>query len=209
MKKGWIFLVILFTGVQFTAAQQSDYEVSQNFIEQYEWFKQQVVFSERSSQLERLSKQVDSLFADFAPFELLINQAFFPATYTSMKKELSSSVIQNKQQLIVIENQRERLMELGNQVAAYRSEIDYLNDVARKLRNEIAVSMESEQRLSQMLRAYRQQMEQRDALIFEMIDSLVITHRGLTNAEGATGGEMETQVLTNQNNPLHLTFLCL
>ena len=204
MKKAvYLFIVIFIAmGAMEAQAQQSDFATVERFRQQYELIKHQTKMATRSSQLALLNEEMDSLFTDFENHEELINKSMYPATFDDMSHQLSTDMNIGMQRLLVIENQREQLFDLNNKVFAYQQEITKLNTRSDSLRNEIATSMASEERLSGMVRSYRQQLEQRDALVFDMIDSLLMTYRGLENYKALAGDEVITEIGTTSKDHL-------
>lgn len=197
-----IFTLVLSAGTFQLTAQHSDYATARHFQQQYELLKHQLKMAKNSLQLKVLQEDSDSLFSEFQGNKELINQFMYPQTFDALKSQLQTDLHIAMQRLLLIENQRERLFELSNQVLAFKGEINRLNSQTDSLRKEILSSEASEARLSSLVRTYREQLEQRDALMFEMIDSLVISYQGLK-----TGHTLEEQIpqalaTTSDTNPI-------
>lgn len=179
MKKIIYLLSIAFISMGSLYAQQSDYLTIQEFKEEVELFKYQIDNAITSEQLENIELDINEFLVFYEENIDLINRALYPVTIESHISGLKASLITNENRLILIEHQREQLFEMSNRVTAQRNEINRLYSITDSLKNEILNSQASETRLSGIISLYRTRLEQRDKLIFEMIDSLLITHENL------------------------------
>lgn len=180
-------------------AQSSDHARVDSFITQYELIEQQSKLAISSAQISMLRNDLDSLFEMYEKDENLIDHAVYPSSFNEMMSKIDTELASGKERLLVIENQKEALLALNNQVESFIEEISFLNSKTDSLRTEIAKSMASEERLSGMVRSYRMELEKRDALVFELIDSLLITYQGLNTTNGS---ELAQSLGSASENPL-------
>jgi len=196
-----ITLVLVIGLVTSIWAQQSDYEQIEDFKKTIELLDHQIENAITSQQLYAIEKDIDSLENKFRSYESFINRGIYPQTFGDMIERVKSGLIANEHRLLLIEHQREQLFDLSSQLTAYRSEMDRLYTEADSLRKEIVASHASEKRLSEMLTLYRERINERDRLVFEMIDSLLITHDNIVfRAMNEEVGQ--NYVLSDSENPL-------
>lgn len=201
MKKIIYLLSIAFISMGSLYAQQSDYLTIQEFKEEVELFKYQIDNAITSEQLENIELDINEFLVFYEENIDLINRALYPVTIESHISGLKASLITNENRLILIEHQREQLFEMSNRVTAQRNEINRLYSITDSLKNEILNSQASETRLSGIISLYRTRLEQRDKLIFEMIDSLLITHENLIFNK-MNEREIQSYTISGSQNPL-------
>lgn len=177
MKKVLKLMIVLLMGTKLLNAQDSDHQKVEQFRTGVEVLNHQINNAITSKQLGVIYSELTLLKETSADIEKLINRALFPISYQSIIESLESSLINNEHRLLLIEHQREQLFDLTNQLTAHRSEISRLYTISDSLKREILSSEASEARLSQMISSYRKQLTERDKLVFEMIDSLLITNQ--------------------------------
>lgn len=201
MKKIIYLLSIAFISMGSLYAQQSDYLTIQEFKEEVELFKYQIDNAITSEQLKNFELDINEFLVFYEEHFDLINRALYPVTIESHISGLKASLITNENRLILIEHQREQLFEMSNRVTAQRNEINRLYSITDSLKNEILNSQASETRLSGIISLYRTRLEQRDKLIFEMIDSLLITHENLIFNK-MNEREIQSYTISGSQNPL-------
>lgn len=200
--KTLIFLFIAIASVpSLIIAQQSDYKTVQEFSSEIELFKHQIDNSITSEQLENIEVEIDEFLIYYSENIDLLNRALYPSNVASLIYNLKSRLKTNENRLVMIEHQREQLFEMSSQIIAQRSEINRLYTITESLKSEILSSQASESRLSEMISNYRESLDQRDKLIFEMIDSLLITHENYAFNK-LNDGESQSFTITSSQNPL-------
>ncbi len=197
-----ILLVILSADV---VSQESDSKMVEQYLESYQNLKNQLQLVARSSQLHDIENDLLSLVDEYRENEVMINYGVYPRSFSKLNEELFIQIQRMETQLLIIENQQERLLVLTNQVASYRNEISKLNSRADSLRKSIAESEASEARLSQLVADYRKSMERRDALVFDMLDSLMLNYQGYSMINpGDINSELIQESISTEQNPLAL-----
>ncbi len=193
--------VLLMLPMAQISAQNSDFEIVKDFNSKTELLSHKIQNAITTTQIQGIEAELDSVEHKYADHQEIINHAIYPTTFIDKIESLRTNLISNEHRLYLIENQREQLFDLSNQVMAQRAEINRMYSQVDSLNREIELSQASEARLSQLVQNYRNRVEQRDRLLFGMIDSLLFTHQKL-QATMSTEQSMETYMITDDSNPL-------
>lgn len=193
-----VFLVIFAIP---SLAQQSDYQIVEEFNASTQQLSQKIQNAITTTQLQQVEVELDSVTQHFADHTSIINHSIYPNTFNGKVETLRATLITNEHRLFLIENQREQLFDLSNQVMAHRAEINRLYTQVDSLNKEIKFSQASEARLSELVQNYRKRVEERDRLLFGMLDSLLLTHQEL---QSTSNGEqvIDTYTIAGDSNPL-------
>ncbi len=184
-------------------AQDSDYQIVEEFNASTKHLNEKIQNAITTTQLQQVEIELDSVAYFFTDHASIINHSIFPFTFNETLENLRASLLTNEHRLYLIENQREQLFDLSNQVMAHRAEINRLYTQVDSLNNEIKFSQASEARLSELVQNYRKRVEERDRLLFGMLDSLLLTHEEL---KSTSNGErvIDTYTIAEDSNPLAL-----
>lgn len=186
-------------------AQESDHQIKTDFEAKYTSIEESLNAASDVKEVDSLKSEIDSLISQFESHSTLLDVALYPQSFeaeiNAIRKEANSA----EQRLLIIENQKERLAELSREVAVYKSEISFLNSRADSFRKAIALSMESEERLAGLVKQYRQNLERRDEIIIDVIDSLMITYEGMSLANvNEIAENVESGRISTSDNPLEM-----
>jgi uncharacterized small protein (DUF1192 family) len=206
MKKSLLILTTIFIAV-FTSvtanSQQSDYQIKKDFENRYTELLTEIEMAQQVSEIDSLILEIDDLKVTFSESEEMLDYALYPESFDSQIASLKSEARSAENKLLIIENQAERLAALTNEVSRFKDELSTLSVKSDSLREAIASSQESEQKLSQLVSNYRKSVEERDRFIFNMVDSLFITYNQL--APGTIEELSKTEgsgTIKNSDNPL-------
>jgi hypothetical protein len=186
-------------------AQQSDYELTTGFEDQYAVIEERLLTAPSVQVVDSLKGQIDSLNQNYIEHSDILDVALYPDSYEAAMTSLRKEAMSAEQRLLIIESQGERLQRLGKELTQYQSEMRRMNSRADSLRKAIAESQASEERLSRLVSEYRQNLETRDELIVNVIDSLMVTYSGMSSkkmnelAQGVQSGR-----ISGNENPLNL-----
>ncbi|MFD2532277.1 hypothetical protein [Gracilimonas halophila] len=198
----YIILIISFVATN-VAAQNSDYQVKQQFVQSYEELKSSIDLAMSVDEVDSLLDQVSKLEVKYEDHEELLDHALYPQTFSSSIEALQQEARNAEHMLLIIEGQEEKLVKLSDELANYRSEIDHLNNRTDSLRTLITDSEQSEKELANLVQRYRNSIEQRDEFVLNMIDSLFVTYLDM---EGSTFTELkeENRTIETGDNPLEV-----
>jgi hypothetical protein len=200
----FIFLFVLLLTSR-PKAQQSDYELTTGFEDQYAVIEERLLTAPSVQVVDSLKGQIDSLNQNYIEHSDILDVALYPDSYEAAMTSLRKEAMSAEQRLLIIESQGERLQRLGKELTQYQSEMRRMNSRADSLRKAIAESQASEERLSRLVSEYRQNLETRDELIVNVIDSLMVTYSGMSSkkmnelAQGVQSGR-----ISGNENPLNL-----
>lgn len=197
-----IIFIALFMATS-AIAQQSDYEIKQDFENRYASLDSSITNAYNISEIDSVLLEIDKLALDFSKNASLLDDALYPKTFASAIAELKSNSRNAEHKLLIIENQAERLSILSNEIGQYKSEIGNLIKRSDSLRIAIANSQDSERKLSNLVADYRKSVEQRDEFIFDIVDSVFITYKALNPSvvrELARQGDKGS--ISNTDSPL-------
>ncbi|MEX0720842.1 MAG: hypothetical protein WD059_09255 [Balneolaceae bacterium] len=200
----FVITALLLSGFQTLKAQQSDYQITRDFQEQYRSLKTTVSTAISVAEVDSLTDEIDQFEEEFSEHDTLLRAALYPDTFEDRIEELRNDARAAEHKLLIIENQNERLSSLTNELSSYETEISNLNTRAESLRQAIATSEDSERQLSNLVQRYRNSMEERDDFILTVIDSLLITYEDLSPEAVSELSETESGEVSEQNNPLQI-----
>lgn len=173
-------LTLLFAFFSFGAvaqSTQSDYEIQKSFKTKYARFQQQVEQVEAPDSAQALIAAIKEFDQQYNKHAELLDKALYPDTYDQRIEKLKRSSVVAMQRLSTIKQQNTKLEELQTQLTSYEKDLQQLNQRSDSLKQAMSKSIQSEKRLSDMLREYRQSLEKRDELILAFIDSIVGTYQ--------------------------------
>ncbi|MBO6524396.1 MAG: hypothetical protein JJ971_11255 [Balneolaceae bacterium] len=186
-------------------AQESDHQIKTDFETKYTSLEESLNTASSVNEVDSLKAEIDSLIIQFESHRKLLDVALYPQSFEHEINAIIQEVNSAEQRLLIIENQSERLAELSREVAVYKSEISFLNSRADSLRKAIALSMESEERLATLVKRYRQNLERRDEIIMDVVDSLMVTYSGMSMAKvEEIAGNVESGRISTSDNPLEM-----
>ncbi len=198
------FTLLLLISVS-VAAQESDYQIKTDFETKYTFLEEGLNTASSVYEVDSLKSEIDSLILNFEAHRKLLDVALYPQSFDGEIEAINNEANSAEQRLLIIENQNERLTELSREVAIYKSEIAFLNSRADSLRKAITQSMESEERLAALVKQYRQNLERRDEIIMDVVDSLMITYKGMTLVGASEiADNVESGRISTSNNPLEM-----
>lgn len=192
-------LLGLFSVSAYAQSTQSDYEIQQEFKEQYANYQQQVEELASVDSAEKLISAIKEFDKEYRDHKELLNKALYPDKYEEQIEDLKKTSVQTLDRVETITEQNEKLEELETQVASYEEDLGELTEQSDSLKNAIQKSTQSEKELSNMVSEYRQSLEKRDELILTFIDSMVVTYQqmDLESLEDMENYEERSRIRSN------------
>jgi len=173
------FLAFLFGLFSFGAvaqSTQSDYEIQKSFKKQYAEYQDRVDEVSSPDSAQMLIASIRDFDQEYSKHSELLNNALYPDTYRQRIEELKESSVVAMNRLKTIKQQTQKLDKLETQLSSYKNDLQQLNHHTDSLKRAMEESIQSEKKLSGMVREYRQSLEKRDELILTFIDSMVIAY---------------------------------
>ncbi len=185
------FVILLFFSILVLNAQQkSDYAIVQLFKATAQSISKNVDKSNSVQECAELNASVDALEKEFSEDKALINKAIFPEGYDRTIENLRGKLLVRQKDLGFIEGQVVRITELETTVRGLTDKIDKLDRQNDKLLSDIQMLTKNVQKLTgnlfnastpldslrNMIVRLNQGLQDRDALIFALADSLFLQY---------------------------------
>lgn len=165
------------------SAQQSDYQIKEQFESTYSDLKQKINKAQSISDIDSIMNEIEALENTYDAHADMISNAVYPSTYQSKISDLIISSKSIEQKLLVIENQDEELSKLSRDASNFYIELTKLHRRSDSLYNELNASEANELKLAELINNYRKSVEERDKFTLNIIDSLFITYSGLAESK--------------------------
>ena len=179
-----VFVLVVFNNL---SQAQEDYKTVQNFKARYQQIETSIKSADSLAQLEQLEATINQFESDFKGNKTLLDKSLYPDDFNTSLDKL-------RNELTVRKGDFTQITTLSTQVIALNAQIDTLNKQNAALLVQVhdltEQSKVDKQKISQLQKtiyALRVAMRKRDALVMDMIDSLMpanLRNKGtLTNQE--------------------------
>lgn len=182
-------------------AQQSDYQIQQNFVAELNELTEKIDTTKSSAELAQLEIELNDLTNSYAEHVELIDAALYPETYNdrvNATEEQLNIAIENAS---VIEQLNSRITALMSEIDAYRTEITGLNENTVALREELQRTASNEERQATLLTQYRQNLDQRDSFVSDFLQNLMSRYQ---NVNLSTQQEIADAAERLDDNPVEI-----
>ncbi|TYP95235.1 hypothetical protein LX73_0532 [Fodinibius salinus] len=161
---------------------QSDYQIQQEFKDQYEEYEQQLRQASSPAQVDSMVTSIKQFDQKYSEHAELLNKALYPDTYQQKMEELKKSALKGRKQLATIKDLNANLQNLQGKLASYEKNITDLNRRTDSLKTVLNKSSANERQLSRTLQQYKNNLEKRDKLLLSFIDSMTAAQKRLNAA---------------------------
>lgn len=162
---------------------QSDYEIQKEFQEEYRSIEDGLGEAGESDETDELVERADQLESDFQEHEELLDDVLYPETFSGLIDKLQRRATSTHETVVQIEEQEEKLNALSDEASGYESELEELKQRTDSLQNVLQNTAQERSQLANTVENYRESMRQRDELILDMIDSLIVAYQNLEDIE--------------------------
>jgi predicted nucleic acid-binding Zn-ribbon protein len=193
-----IFLLITCSTIY---AQQSDYQIQQNFRAELSELLNRVELAISAEELEEISSDIDALQSQYSEHSDIINSALYPESFESTisnLREFNTSAYNN---LSVIEQLNEQIEGLSAEMDEFRTRLTQMTAETTTLQQQIERAEANEQRQASLIRQYRQNIEQRDTFVADFMQELLSKYHRM---DAATQQEIAESVDRLDQNPLDM-----
>jgi cell division protein FtsB len=184
------FSLLVLSSLILVAQQKSDYATVQLFQTTAQSISKNVDKANSVQECAELNASVDALEKEFAADKTLLNKAIYPEGYDRTIEHLRGKLLIRQKDLGFIESQVIRITELETTVRGLSDQIQKLNMQNEKLLADIQMLTQNVQKLTgdlfnastpldslhNMIVKLRQGLQDRDALIFALTDSLFLQY---------------------------------
>lgn len=161
---------------------QSDYQIQQEFKDQYRQYQQQLRQASSPAQIDSLVTSIRQFDQTYSNHTELLNKALHPDTYEQKMEQLKKSSVRTKQQLTIIQEQNKNLQQLQTKLAGYEENLTDLNQRTDSLETVLDQSSANKRQLSRTVQQYKNSLEKRDQLLLAFIDSMTAAQKQLNAA---------------------------
>jgi len=203
IKKIYITTTILLLAFLQTAlvAQQSDYQIQQNFVTELNELTERIDTTQSPEALAELEIELEELKNRFAEHEELINAALYPETYQNSVRATEEQLSVALDNASVIDQLNSRITSLVGEIDAYRSQITDLNENTQALREQLQRAESNEERQAALLTQYRQSLEERNSFVSDFLQNLMSRYQ---NVDLGTQQEIADAAERLDDNPVEI-----
>ncbi|MEX0661696.1 MAG: hypothetical protein WEA58_00495 [Balneolaceae bacterium] len=192
---------LLFVASTTVVAQQSDYNVQQDFRADYSALVSDIDAAESSDEIASIVDQISELEAEYSGYSDLLDNALYPDTFEDRMEDLRNRVNVSRDNISVIEDLNERISELESEIEELRDQLSQLDEEATATSDRLERSAANERRLSGLVSQYRQNIEDRDAFVSEMLEDLLNRYEAM---DAETQSEISDAAESLEDDPLAL-----
>lgn len=172
----WCTMVIVLSVFsQLQAQVRSDFEIKRSFDRKVEEVRRAIPTISSATTADSLLSVVNQIENEFNKDKTLLNQTLRPKSVEGILSELRSLISVQQAQLKTIDVQQQEITVLNEKVTLFSSQLAMFAKQTDSLRQVIARTNASEQVMSNLVKEYKARLEQRDQLIRQFVDSLIIT----------------------------------
>ncbi len=194
-------VALLFVTSATLYAQQSDYQIQQDFRANHAELTERINAATSTDELSDISIDIDALEADYSEYSSLINAAVYPDTFSGMVRDLRNRYNATSVNLTALEQANERIDDLMAQVDDFRNRLAEMDEEIADLKQQIDRSSANERRQAALIRQYRQNVEQRDTFVTDVLEQLMSRYQ---EVDSATQDEIAAALERMSDNPIEL-----
>lgn len=192
---------LLFIASSTVVAQQSDFQIQQDFRAEYSELNDRVNSAASSEELAEIEADIDALEADYSEYSNIINAAIYPDTFSERIANLRDRYASSETSLAAIDQLNEQIRELQDELDEYRERLASMDEEIADLNEQIDRASDNERRQAALIRQYRQNIEQRDAFVSDMLENLMKRYQDL---DSATRDEIADAAERMSDDPIEL-----
>lgn len=185
-------IVMLLAG-SIAHAQQSDYQIQQDFRAEYNEIVQSIENISSSEDVSGISESIDELENNYSEHRDLLNAALYPVTFNEQISNLRDLLASSENSIDVVEGLNQRIEMLQAEMGDLRNQVTQMNEDASALRQRIERSAANERRLSALVTQYRQNIETRNAFVTDFLEDLL-------NRYDAIDAESQSEIAQAREN---------
>ncbi len=173
-----LVLAVGFSG-QVQAQFQSDFQIKQNFDRDHAEVLDNLKTIQAPDEVDQVNEKLDEMERRYRDHADLLNRVLYPETLqgrltnlqelTQVTEERLQRLSESGDTIVVLE---ERIAELTTDATRYQEQADSLN-------NELAAMRRSRDANAAQARRLRQELDQRDAFIINMVDSIFVAYENV------------------------------
>lgn len=170
-----VVITVLCLNSNVQAQVRSDFEIKRSFDRKIEEIRQAIPTITSANSADSLLNIVNQIENEFNKDQAFLNQTLKPKTVQDIINELRSLISVQQSQLITIDVQEQEILVLNEKVNLFSAQLAMFTKQTDSLRLVIARTNASEKVMSNLVKEYKARLDQRDQLIRQFVDSLIIT----------------------------------
>jgi hypothetical protein len=193
-----VFLLFASTSV---VAQQSDYQIQQDFRAELSELMERVESAVSTAELSELEAEIDRFETQYAEHSQIINSAIYPDTFNGSLTRLKNAHSAAMDDASIIEQLNQRIDELTAEMDVFRDRMEEMNVEMSSLQNQLERAEANETRQAALLRQYRQNIDQRNEFGSEFLEELLSKYQTM---DRTTQQEIAEAAERLDDNPLEM-----
>lgn len=178
-----LFVVLtLFTGLS-AIAQQSDYQIQQDFETEYTELLERIEQAGTTEALGEIEEAINNLESEYEEHSDLIDSAMYPETFEDAIATLRNNHAEAVESTSTIEELNEEISSLEGEIDDFRSQLSQMNQETQDLQQQIQESTENEARQAALIRQYRENIEERNLFVSNFLGDLLSKYQSMDRAQ--------------------------
>ena len=174
-----LFIVLTLSSGYTAFAQQSDYQIQQNFQAEYNELLERIDQASTTEGLEEIEQAINDLEEEYAEHEDLIDASTYPDTFRGAFSTLRENHASAVDRVSTIEELNEQIRQLEDEMEGVRSRLDQLNQERASLQEQIQEASENEARQAALIRQYRENIEERNLFVSNFLGELLSKYQSM------------------------------
>ena len=193
-----VFLLFASTSV---VAQQSDYQIQQDFRAELSELMERVETTVTTEELSELEADIDRLEAEYAEHSRIINAAIYPDTFDRALTRLKNAHTAAVDDATIIEQLNQRIDEMTSELDVFRNRMEEMNLDMVSLQDQLERAEANETRQAALLQQYRQNIDQRNEFVAGFLEELLSKYQTM---DRTTQQEITEAAERLDDNPLEM-----
>lgn len=164
------------------SAQQSDYQIQQEFQSEYSNLLQEVETAVTTEELNALESRIDSLGNRYAEYSDLIDSALYPNTFKGMMSDLRSNYSSTMEDVTTIQELNQRIEDLVSEMDVFRERLEDLRIERVSLQEELQRVSDNEVRQAALIEEFQSNLQQRNVFVSEFLEQILTRYQTIDSA---------------------------
>lgn len=196
-----IALLLVAASLADLQAQQSDYEIQQNFRNDYNQIVNWIDNAVASSDIREIEQRIREFVSEYSDHTSIINAALYPETAQQRIDGLRARFNAARDKIATIENLNRRIDALNAEMQEFRDRIAEMDEAREALERQLRDSQAGERRVAAMAREYRENLQERDEFVTGFIAELLQRYDAV---DAATSSDLADMIERLDDNPVDL-----
>lgn len=159
-------------------AQQSDYELIEQFRVEYKEIQQQIDEAGSSEEIQRLEPVLDRFSDQYSDHQALINAALHPITFQDHTEALASRWNSSRQRLATMDTLYQQIDTLRGDMEQFRGGMAEREEEIESIKSELDRARTQVEGQADLVRQYRESLQERDRFVSRFLNDLLHQYEG-------------------------------